>query len=432
MLPRIHHLAPLRTWRHFTIGFAILSLSLIVTAAAHAHGKSVSYSSWDLAGPDANVHEVSLRISRLELTRLGLGLRDDPESIREIGDYLARHLSLRADEVPCKATAPAKPLRAREGWLSFRLTLACEQPGPLVIESTILLEAAPSHLHFARVRPGASNDSKGSAPTILERVLTGNDPRWPLAGADEAEGGDQESVTGSSFARYGKLGIEHILSGWDHLAFLIALLLLANSLGEVAWLVTGFTLAHSVTLVLAVLGVLRPDPPAVEAVIGFSVALVALENGWELTGRDRRVPAALAALLLSLFVLCWVGHGALSRTSLAGLMIFSLSHFGLLARVENVSRVRVALAFCFGLVHGFGFAGVLEEMALPTERLVPALLGFNLGVEIGQLAVVALVWPLLRLLAETRGGVGHRIAAELASAGICGLGLYWFALRTLS
>jgi hypothetical protein len=89
------------------------------------------------------------------------------------------------------------------------------------------------------------------------------------------------------------------------------------------------------------------------------------------------------------------------------------------------------VAFAFGLVHGFGFAGVLAEMQLPTERLASALFGFNLGVELGQLGVVALVWPALRALEAGGHGRLHRRVAELGSAAICGLGLYWFLTRAL-
>ena len=124
--------------------------------------------------------------------------------------------------------------------------------------------------------------------------------------------------------------------------------------------------------------------------------------------------------------------GALSPLALLGLALFSLCHFGLLSRSPRPARLRAAIAFAFGLVHGFGFAGVLAELELPTGRLVPALFGFNVGVELGQLGVVLLVWPLLRALARVRGEPAARLTAELASAGICGLGLYWFLTRTFA
>jgi hypothetical protein len=186
-----------------------------------------------------------------------------------------------------------------------------------------------------------------------------------------------------------------------------------------------------VTLGLAVLGWVQPEAAAVEALIGFSIALVAAENAWLLAGRGRAVPVAVVAGLLVLLGLSLRGIGAVSAATLAGLVLFCACHFGLLARAQRPARLRAAVAFAFGLVHGFGFAGVLAEMQLPTDRVVPALLGFNLGVEAGQLAVVALMWPVLFRLERTNPLRWHRCVAEGGSAAIFALGLYWFVERSL-
>ena len=207
-----------------------------------------------------------------------------------------------------------------------------------------------------------------------------------MAPLEVASGGSSE---GTALAGYVWLGIVHIATGWDHLAFVFALLLLARRLGEVAALVTSFTAAHSVTLALAVLGTVRPDGAAVEALIGYSIALVAAENAWLLSGRGAAVPVAVAVATSGLASLALFGVGAVAPLVYAGLALFAACHFALLARVERPARLRAAVAFVFGLVHGFGFAGVLAELELPTERLASALFGFNLGVELGQLAVVA-------------------------------------------
>jgi hypothetical protein len=230
---------------------------------------------------------------------------------------------------------------------------------------------------------------------------------------------------------YGRLGVEHILSGWDHLAFVLALILLARNLGEVARLITGFTVAHSLTLALAVLGWVRAEAAPIEALIGFSVALIALENGWSLGGRGRGIPRVAVLGLLVMTGLAAAGFGSLAVLTLLGLAVFMASHFELLRRSPDTGLHRVALAFAFGLVHGFGFAGILAEMQLPSDRLASALLGFNLGVEVGQLAVVALIWPVLALLRRTSNGAPHRLFAEFASGAVFATGLYWFLIRTL-
>ena len=147
-----------------------------------------------------------------------------------------------------------------------------------------------------------------------------------------------------------RLGVEHILTGWDHLLFLLGLLLRGGSALALAKIITAFTLAHSVTLALAVLDVVVLPGRLVEAVIALSIAVVAAEN---------------------LFL-------------------------------RPVVARRWLVSFCFGLVHGFGFSAALREIGLPSHGLALSLFGFNAGVELGQALVVAVALPLLVLLRRTR------------------------------
>jgi hypothetical protein len=383
---------------------------------ACAHSKSISYSSWHFGSDGASVR---VRITRLELTRLGLGADVDSNEAR-IASYLTGRLQLFSAGAVCRARAPIR-MRAPEGWVHFEWRLACDAPGERRIESAILLDLAPSHLHFARVH-------EAQAPT-RERVLSEREPSWVV---QPASGPGTPGSEGTSISGYLVIGVEHILSGWDHLAFILALLLLAGSAGEVARLVTGFTLAHSVTLALAVLGILNPETASIEALIGFSIALVAAENAWLLAGGGWSIPLVAVTGLLLMTGFAFFGVGLVSWLSLLGISIFTASHFGLLATVRNPQLLRIAVAFAFGLIHGFGFAGILREMSLPSDRLVAALFGFNLGVELGQLAVVLSIWPLLYGLARVREGRLHAWVAELGSAAICGLGLFWFVTRSFS
>lgn len=350
---------------------------------------------------------IQLRIPLLELTRF------PPE--HDWPGYLGTHLRLYAGDELC---TPSEVVRAPEtapGWAVFRWEVACPNDQPRTIESDILTDVLSTHLHFARV----SDPDEG----ILERVLVQNAPTWSLAP------GEEESA-GTSFAGYVVLGVEHILAGWDHLAFVAALLILSRSFREVATLVTSFTIAHSITLALAVLGVLRPEAAAVEILIGFSIALVAAENGWLLGGKDRSIPVAFGAALAVAAIFALAGSGVLSPLAWIGLAVFSVSHFGLLERADHgAGLLRAIVAFAFGLVHGFGFAGILMEIELPANRLVPALLGFNVGVELGQLAVVVVLWPLLRALANRGDGRWYLRIAETGSAAILALGLYWVVIR---
>ena len=136
--------------------------------------------------------------------------------------------------------------------------------------------------------------------------------------------------------------------------------------------------------------------------------------------------AAIAAASLAALA----GIGSVPPLTLAGLALFTLCYFALLDRAPAPVSVRWAIAFLFGLVHGFGFAGVLTEAQLPTDRLVRALFGFNVGVELGQLAAVALVWPLLQWIFGARGGRYRPVLVDAGSAAVLAVGLFWFVTRS--
>jgi len=185
----------------------------------------------------------------------------------------------------------------------------------------------------------------------------------------------------STLERYLVTGIEHIFLGYDHIAFLIAVVLWARRLVPVIKIVTAFTVAHSITLSLAALNIVVIPGTFVEPAIAASIVFVAMEN------------------------------------------FFSR---------DIDSRWRVT--FAFGLVHGFGFAGALREIGLPTNAVAPALAAFNIGVEIGQVAIVAIVVPALiafdRLMAVDKAKPARAATLVYAlSALITLLGSYWFLTR---
>ncbi len=402
--------------------------TLLISGSAMAHGRSVSYSNWEIHAAGA---QVTVRLKLLELSRLGPQALP-PGSISAAGppgtpDLPARafptELLLIANGTPCQPDPIAERRPDEPGWVRYQWQIRCpENAEQLAIRSQVLLAVAPSHMHFARVRFVDLSDR------VREQVLTEASPEFVLRQFGE---GKTDSPSGSQLSDYLVLGIEHILTGWDHLAFVFGLLLLATRLGEVARLITGFTLAHSLTLALAVLELVHPRAAAVEVVIAFSVGLVAIEKGWLLSGRPRVIPAMVLAGLIILALASLAGIATVPFMTIVGLVVFSGCYFALIGQSES-DWLRVCLTFAFGLVHGFGFAGVLVEMALPADRLVPALLGFNLGVEAGQIGVVLILWPLLFAGRRMAGPRLSRFASELSAAGLCGLGLYWLVDRAFS
>ncbi len=259
-----------------------------------------------------------------------------------------------------------------------------------------------------------------------EAIFTYGD-RSHRVGEDREGTAAKRSWTGLT-ADYAGLGVTHILAGADHLAFVLALMLAASGLRALLLAVTGFTLGHSLTLALAATGAVSPVAGVIEALIGFTVAVAAVEAMGRVSARTLS-PGAATLPLAALALAAAIFGSAMPAVTWGGLLLFTAAYMALARRTD---RWAMAPAAAFGLVHGFGFAGALQEIGLPDERLVPALLGFNLGVEAGQLAVVALALaaaaPLRRLLPA-----GLLVpAAQGAAAALCGLGTFWFVSRAFA
>lgn len=179
---------------------------------------------------------------------------------------------------------------------------------------------------------------------------------------------------------YTKLGIEHILEGWDHLAFVAALMLIVRGWVTLFKTITAFTLAHSITLGLATFGYVSLPPPPVEALIALSILLIAAES-------------------------IRIRHNQHSLTT----------------------KWPWLVAFIFGLLHGFGFAGALKDIGLPQVDVPAALLFFNLGVELGQLFFITAI---LGTVAITKHLIKvPKPAATFAAYGIGSLACFWLIER---
>lgn len=385
-------------------------LAGLLSAPAAAHDQTISYSTWRLAGRRA---DVTVRLSRLDVSRFPWAA-DAADADQRLATYLTEHLVLRAGGDRCAVVVDGpRPAEAAPERIAFTWTVQCPDAGALQINSTVLLEVAPSHLHFARLLAAG-------AP-VRERMLSDAERSWPLG---------ESAPTALSLGAYVGLGVERSLTGYDHLAFLFVLLLVGGALGEMAKVVAGFTVAYSLTLAAGVLGYLHPDPVPIAALIGLSVALIAAENLWLSGGRSAVLRWSLGGALALLAGGAAAGSGRVSALTLGGLALFVVCYFGLLRRGAEPAPQRVAIAFLFGLLHGFGFAGVLTEAAPPAARLAGALFGFHAGVELGQLAVIAVCWLLLRFAARAADERARAALMDYGSAAALTLGVFWFITRT--
>jgi hypothetical protein len=284
---------------------------------------------------------------------------------------LGESLRLELDGARC-----APRLRVRELWVPAGATLgdsvlvACARARA---PRTLRVYAGP-WLHGLRV---TVQQELGREVLSSQALVLGGAWSGVYAFAD-ARAGFREPAAVSGSAAYLRLGLEHILAGgWDHLAFVAALVLgSSGGVGRLLVELTAFTAAHSLSLALAALGWLFLPRAPIELAIAGSVAVMALSN---------------------------------LRASTRG------------------PRTAIVLAFGFGLLHGQGFAGGLLDAGLPTARLVWALLSFNLGVELGQAAWAGALWLGLCALPQ---GVPRARVLELGSLAIAALGLYWIWERS--
>ena len=251
---------------------------------------------------------------------------------------------------------------------AVRLTLeaSCPRAVTRLHADAVLFPEIPQHETFLNVYDGGGR-------IMVQEVLTAK------RGSLEVYAGGARGVL-AVVGTFVRAGIQHIYLGLDHILFIIGLLLLGGGLGRVLRVATAFTLAHSITLALAVLGLVRLPGRVIEPLIALSVVYVGFEN---------------------------------------------------LSKGVRAADWRARIAFAFGLIHGFGFASVLREFGLPHHALAWSLLGFNLGVEIGQASIVILVVPLLGALRAVLPRVAAR-ATVAGSWGIIGTGTFWFVTRVLT
>ncbi len=330
------------------LALIFLLLAVMAAAPAHAHKASDAYltitrdgaaltGQWDIALRDLD-NALSLDANGDgEITWGELRARE-----ADIAAYALPRLSVSSggEICPLALTANLVDRHTDGAYAVLMLAGACAQPGPtLAIEYRLFAEIDPQHRGLLNYVEGGTSRSAIFSPETPRRIV-GGDSGGPLA----------------QFLTYVHEGVWHIWTGFDHVLFLLSLLLPAvlvlrdgawrpaagfrASFVDVAKIVTAFTLAHSITLSLAALGIVTLPSRWVESTIAASVVLAALNNLFPLVANGR-----------------WIA------------------------------------ALAFGLIHGFGFAGALADLGLPTGSLALSLAGFNIGVELGQLAIVSAFLP---------------------------------------
>jgi len=354
----------------FRISLLAVLFLLVVAESTSAHTVGVSRGDYHVNG---NQVTAELIFARPELANAVPGLDVDqdgtvsfPEvnSAREVIDAtIVRGVEVRTASHRCESQLQTVGLTEEDG-VAITVQYHCDDaPQTFSLSPQLFGILSYGHRHLATV-------SAAGAPVHV--VVYAANPSFALATSPAVQA-ERPTLRGVAWPLF-SLGVEHILTGYDHLLFLLGLILVGGTVRSLLLVISAFTLAHSITLGLATLNVWVPSPMLIEPAIALSVAYVGVEN-WFITDASRR----------------WL------------------------------------ITFPFGLVHGFGFAGALREISLPAGQIPIALAAFNLGVEAGQLAVLAVVLPIVLWLRQQRWFAERGVKG--LSAGIALAGICWFIRR---
>ena len=396
-----------------------ISLLLLISSSLYlsAHQRSESYSKWVIVKEEDNYSvSVSFTIRLSNLNKLEGPLIRGWEN--RISSYV---ISSFTTDPNCFRRDEARVVSSREddvvkiSWLFL-----CES-NLQEIQNNVFFDKDPSHSHIARL------ESEGNLST--EKLFTNEARNWKIENGLSSK----QNSKSSSFKDYISLGIKHISTGYDHLAFLFGLLLLNQRLKTLLLAITGFTLGHSLTLSLAALNYVKPVSGFIEALIGFTIALVGFEFLLRQSRQSLNYIGPLICVLSLFFLLYFFISDGRYILGILGLFLFTICYLTLVSKNSSYF-FSLFIASIFGLIHGFGFGGFLFEIGFSEENLLKALLGFNLGVEIGQLLAIGLFLiiglAIIQLNSRHQKYIKSYINPILATL-LVSLGTYWFLDRII-
>ena len=364
--------------RALVLGLAVTGLISLSSSPADAHAIGLSTGEYTAKGASVTVKlafargEVASVLPNLDVDRDGHVTAFEVDSAKkDLEVKVLGRVHVTQGGAACTPALLGAALTEQDGLaIDGRFDCAAKDR-PFDIDVVLLEELSHGHRHVARAVGATTRDEvlyKGHSTFSVTSTVE--------AGAAEAAPASAPAAGGTTSAAWSffKMGIEHILTGYDHLVFLFGLVLLRARVKELLAVVTAFTVAHSITLAIATLGIFTPSPKFVEPAIALSIAYVGIENFF----------------------------------------------------VKDASK-RWRITFPFGLIHGFGFAGALAEINLPRAQVPVALVTFNLGVEAGQLFAMSLVVPMVMLIRQKEWFEPKGV--RVLSGAVALAGGIWFVMR---
>ena len=385
------------------------SLLIVCSIVSEAHNRSESYSKFNFTS-----NEQGMAIQITGSIKQDIFNNLNPTSHFQSYESLVTYLD--------KAINPGSSCKLNEsveinenislGVLKFVWSYQCLQI-PQSISMSLFQDLGVTHTHIARgVIDGQS---------VPEFMFASTQDAWVIGLPGES------NVNQSSYFGYFKSGVQHILSGWDHLTFLLGLLLLFTGRFLII-AITGFTIGHSLTLGLGAMNVLRVHSEIIETLIGFSILLLALEyflkHAFEINKLIKNLALSFCAFLpLTIF-------GNLDLILIVGLALFLTFYLSLTNHYSNPWLPLMVTIF-FGLIHGLGFASSIAESGIPQDRLLPIILSFNIGVEVGQLAVAFTLLASLKLIKTYFRFSDYNYLHAAMGAFVFSMGTFWFISRAI-
>ena len=402
----------IRLPRTYIFGFIIFVLISSLSQNLFAHTRSVSYSSWLITESEIIM---TFTVPAREVTKL-----DEYKLLYpDLNASLEKHLSSSIIPTPALELIESKPVRTEQGTVGIEHTYSLKKANLVNVRIDSFFPIAPGHTHYATIkgqdksnRTVIINQKNKSINLISNETVISNQ-------------GFKEILFG-----YINLGFSHILSGLDHLVFLLVLLLLCTSLKQLVFTATGFTIGHSVTLFLAASNLIIPKMQVIEALIGLTIVIASIE-AIRLPKRELKKLKDLVIVFFGFALILSIVTSFLSNALLIfGIALLVISVLTLMEDDDISARYRPALAAIFGTIHGFGFANILSEIEIIKSNFLIALFGFNIGVEFGQILVLALLWPAFLLISKKQNQNQFIGIRSVLSSILLAIGLYWFITRS--
>ena len=388
----------------------------------NAHYFSESFSKWNVVD---NKVEANFSLLTLESTRIfqvenyqKIMFEENLSETEVFKIYLSQHLKVTSEGKNCLLVDEIKELNSQEGSLNLSLNFECPSNKEIKIINNALFNLVQSHIHIARIY--IDNN------LYTEKALFFNDQSIDLN--EEKE----NNSFSNSFYKFFSLGLDHILSGYDHLLFILGLLLLVTNLKRLLLVITGFTIGHSLTLSLSVINIIQVKSSLVEALIGYTIMFVGLEYLYK-ENKDHRVSMIfITTLSLLLLIFGNLINPNFPYFLILGILLFSLGYFYLLKNLNSENNLLSIITIIFGLIHGFGFGGFLLGSKISSENIFSGLLGFNLGVEVGQIIFVLLILLTYKLLMTLKITKIIEIMKNLSFFAVVFFGFFFFIQRLIA